>query len=539
MSEPTKATVRERRGISRIWLVPAAAMVLGLWMVVYTWANQGPEVTIVFPTAEGIEAGKTKIKARSVVIGVVTTVVLGEDLKTVEVSAELDLSAERLLREDTEFWVVRARVGSGGVSGVGTILSGGYIELAPGEGKPGRRKYVGLDDVPATPVGTPGLRLALTSDRAGSVSAGNPILYKGFQVGRVETAELDLETQQMRYALFIDAPYDTLVTSATRFWDTSGVSFHAGADGIELSTGSLRSMLMGGIAFGLPEGVMPGSPVENGTAFALSHNQKAVNERPYVKSLPYVVLFESSVRGLQPGAPVDFRGIRVGRVDRILMDEFSREVLEVKGAPIPVLIHLEPGRLLLGDNEQGAALLKRAVEDAVGRGMHASLATGNLLTGGKYISLNTLGPDHADTLGSFAGYETLPTTSTGLEGIAQQVSTLLDKVNQLPIGDVVAGADRSLAQLEGALRELRRLLASDDLQALPASLNATIAELEATLASVSPNAAVDSRLSQTIADLDRTLKAINELVKTLSDKPNSLIFSGSPEQDPSPPAGNP
>lgn len=142
------AKVARRRGVSAIWVVPIVAVLLGAWMVVYTYQNRGAEVTLVFDTAEGIEAGKTKIKALSVELGLVSSVRLGDDQKSVLVVADFVREAEPLLREDTEFWVVRPRVGSGGVSGLGTIVSGAYIELAPGSGKPGRREFVGLDDVP-------------------------------------------------------------------------------------------------------------------------------------------------------------------------------------------------------------------------------------------------------------------------------------------------------------------------------------------------------------------------------------------------------
>ena len=99
------------------------------------------------------------------------------------------------------------------------MLSGGYIQLEPGEGELGRRHFEGLKDVPETPVGTPGLEFSLVSEKAGSVKTGDPILYKGFQVGRVESTDFDVESRQVRHRAFIDFPYDAFVTSATRFWN--------------------------------------------------------------------------------------------------------------------------------------------------------------------------------------------------------------------------------------------------------------------------------------------------------------------------------
>jgi paraquat-inducible protein B len=257
-----KATVSERRRISAIWLVPIVALVLGIWMVIHTLRSQGPEITVVFSSGASIEAGKTKIKFRDVEVGRVESVGLADDHESVVVTARLDKGAAPLLREDTQFWVVRPRVGPGGVSGVGTLLSGGYLQLAPGTGKEGRRDFVGLDEPPVTPAGTPGLHFKLVAEHSGSVGSGAPILYKGFRVGRIESAEFDVASQKMQYGAFIEAPYDELVTSATRFWNASGISVSATADGIQVQTASLEAVLVGGVVFGLPEGVEPGGPVE-------------------------------------------------------------------------------------------------------------------------------------------------------------------------------------------------------------------------------------------------------------------------------------
>ncbi len=420
MSE-TRATVKRRRRIAPIWLVPIVAVLLGLWMVVHSYRSQGPEIAIIFATAEGIEAGKTKIKARSVEVGLVESVELGEDLESVVVKAKLERFATPLLRADTQFWVVRPRIGAAGISGLGTIMSGGYIELAPGTGPEGRRRFNGLEEVPVTPAGTPGLKLELVSERAGSVGAGDPILYRGFEVGRVESAEFDVETQRVRYAAFIEAPYKSLVTTTTRFWNDSGIAFSATADGIEMSTGSLQSLLLGGVSFGVPEGVKPGDPVEGGVAFKLFPDYRSINERPYHHSIEYVVEFARSVRGLRPGAPVEYRGLPAGHVDRLLLEELVAEGGRGEGAPIPVLIRLEPGRLEMGDSQRGAERLSRGIETGVRNGLRATLSTGNLLTGSLYVSLDMY-PDEAPAeLGSFAGHPTIPTISSGLEGIQQQI----------------------------------------------------------------------------------------------------------------------
>ena len=510
-----KPEVSQRRRVSRIWLVPIVALLLGIWLVYWTWHNQGPEITITLDSAESIEAGKTKIKTRSVEVGLVESVGLGEDLQSVVVTARLEPEAAILLREDTQFWVVRVRVGLGGVSGLGTLLSGGYIQLEPGEGAPGRRHFKGLTNVPVTPVGTPGLKFSLVSEKAGGVNTGDPILYKGFQVGRVESADFDVETRQVRHRAFIDAPYDALVTSSTRFWNASGLSFSATADGIELRTGSLQSMLLGGVAFGLPDGVEAGQPVEDGADFALHPDRKSINERPYRHSLEYVVAFDQSVRGLRPGAPVEYRGLPSGRVERLLLDELVAEGGEGgEGRAIPVLVRLEPGRLHLGDSSTGVAALERSIELSVQNGLRATLETGNLFTGSLLVSLDMYPDAKAAELGTFAGRPTIPTIPGGLESIEKKVTQLLDKLNELRLEDVAGSADATLRELTATIAELRAFVASQSVQSLPHSIESSLDEL------------------------DRTLKSVRALAEALENQPSLLIFPSEPTLDPEPKAIN-
>jgi len=525
------ANVSKRKKVSAIWVVPIVAILLGAWMVVYTIRNQGPEITIAFDTAEGIEADKTKIKVRNVTVGIVESVGLGEDLESVVVHARVDNSARPLLRDDTQFWVVRPRIGKGGVSGLGTMLSGGYIQLAPGTGAPKQHHFTGLEDPPVTPVGTPGLNFKLIADRAGSVGAGDPILYEGFTVGRIETATFDVESQKMHYDAFIETPYDALVSSNTRFWNVSGVTFSATAGGIELDVGSLQTVLMGGVTFGLPEGVAKGAVVEPKTRFDIYRNYKAVNARPYRHALEFVARFDQSIRGLKPGAPVEYRGIPVGQVESLLLDEMMEAPEAGTAGRIAVLLRLEPGRLTLPDSQEGTKKLRENLERVVGNGLRASLSSGNLLTGSLYVALDVYPDEPAAEIGSFAGFPTLPTVAGGLEGIQHKVNTLLDKLNALPLDEVAQSAADAVAGMNDIVN-------SRGMQELPASINATLAELRSVLGSVAPGSPMQQRLLRTLTELERAIESMGSLLSTLDDKPSSVIFSREAPRDPEPQAGS-
>ncbi len=524
------AAVSQRRGINPIWLVPIVALALGIWMMIYTLQSQGPEITISFLTAEGLEAGKTKIKLRNVDVGMVEGVRLGDDLESVVVTASLEKEATPLLRDDTQFWVVRPRIGKAGVSGLGTLLSGAYIQLAPGEGVPGKRRFTGLEEPPVTPAGTPGVRVRLTATRAGSVSAGDPVLYKGYSVGRVETEMLDTDAQLMRYEVFIDAPFDELLSMSHRFWDTSGLSIRAGADGVEFDSVALETLLFGGVEVGLPEGVSRGRPVEADATFKLYSSYADVKQRPYRHSIAYVVRFLQSVRGLAPGAPVEYRGIRIGEVQRVMVTELGQSA-EGGGQPIPILIHLEPARLELEDSLEGSENMRTIVETAVAGGLRATLSTGNLLTGSLFVSFDFYPDAERAEMGTFADLRTIPTIESGLAGIEQRLTTFLDKLNDLPLEGAVAEAQQTLASID-------RLVGGEGMQELPATLDATLVELRGALASVSSDSELQVRLLPLISELDRTLASLRGVLDTLNEQPNALIFNRAYREDPRPPAGS-
>jgi paraquat-inducible protein B len=524
------ATVDRKRSINPIWFVPIIALAIGVWMLIYTIQSQGPEITIVFSTAKGIEAGKTKIKLRNVDVGMVDSAVLGDDLDSVVVTASLEKAAKDLLREGTQFWVVRPRMGKGGVSGLSTLLSGGYIQLAPGQGARGVREFVGLEEPPVTPAGTPGITVMLTAEKAGSVNAGDPLLFKGYQVGRVESESFDIEKKLMTYRVFIEAPYDQLLTTTHRFWDVSGISVKAGADGIQADSVALETLLIGGVEVGRPIGIEPGALAEEGDVYKLYDNYESVNQRPYRHAIEYVVRFSQSVRGLRPGAPVEFRGLPLGQVERVMLSEMSRSIA-VGGQPIPVLLRLEPGRFVLSDSADGVETMKDTIEGSVKAGLRATLSTGNLLTGSLYVSMDFFPNADPEELGSYAGRATIPTISSGLEGIQQKLTIFLDKLNNLPLEGTVAEANNTLASID-------RLIAGEGMQSLPASLDETLHELRETLASMSADSELQARLLPTITELERTLGSLRQVLETLEEQPNALIFNRSHREDPRPPAGS-
>jgi paraquat-inducible protein B len=231
-----------------VWVVPIAAVVIGISLLIRNWENAGPRITISFLSGEGVQVGKTLIKYRDVTVGRVSSVGLSDDRQTVLVSADLSKDAESLLKADTQFWIVRPRIGVGSVSGLDTLLSGVYIGMKTRAATLRERVFVGLENPPALSHGPRGRELQLHAARAGSLSVGAPAYFRQFQVGRVIDENL-LPDGSTRVTVFVDAPNDAFVKPVTRFWNASGIDLRLGADGLSVQTESLAAVLAGGIAF--------------------------------------------------------------------------------------------------------------------------------------------------------------------------------------------------------------------------------------------------------------------------------------------------
>lgn len=334
------AEVARSRGISIVWLAPLVAAAIGIWLAYTTLQERGPTITITFDTAEGLEAGKTKIKYKDVEVGTVGQVRIGDDLKQIVVTAQMTKGAEGYLAEGTRFWVVSPRLGAGGVSGLSTLISGVYIGVDPKQGEL-TTDFVGLAEPPLITSGTPGRQYVLHADRLGSISRGSPVYFRGIDVGQVVDYALADDDLSLDITVFVRAPHDRLVQADSRFWNASGFRASIGASGVQVETESVQSLLSGGVAFDTPMSAQPGEPSAENTVFSLYDSFESVTAAGFTQKIPYTVYFEDSVRGLSPGAPVEFRGMRVGTVKdvKLLIDAADDRIR------IPVTIEIEPQRI--------------------------------------------------------------------------------------------------------------------------------------------------------------------------------------------------
>ncbi|WP_338882704.1 intermembrane transport protein PqiB [Xenorhabdus sp. TH1] len=536
----TQARIRKIKSWSPVWIVPIITVLIGAWILFYHFSHQGPEVTLITSNAEGIEAGKTKIKSRSVDVGVVESVSLSENLGQVIIKARLNDGMNRLLRTDSAFWVVKPQIGREGVSGLSTLLSGVFIELQPGTQGEEETLFSLLDAPPLASPDAKGIRLILTNETAGRLTPGDPVLFRGYRVGSVEAGTFDPTSRLVRYQIFVKSPYDALLTTNVRFWKDSGVTFDMSSQGIRVEMASLSTLFGGGVSFDVPKGWELGNPVQEKEIFKLYDSEKSIQNALYTEHTDFLLFFSDSVRGLQQGAPVEFRGIRVGTVARVpFYSEDIKQRID-NDFRIPVLIHVEPGRFV---KELGNGFnTDKELKEIIARGLRATLKPGNLLTGALFIDLDFF-TNEKPWKGPYetAGYKVLPTVSSGLAQIQQKFTTMLDKINNMPIEPVLVQATQTLKESQRAIQtahktmdELNRILASKEAQELPKDIQNTLYELNRSMQGIQPGSPAYSKLMDNMQQLEQVLRELQPVLKTLNKKSNALVFEAEAIKDPEP-----
>jgi len=524
---PEPDIVRPRRWLpSLVWIVPLVAALIGVALVVKSVVQRGPTITISFTSADGLEPGKTKVKYKEVDIGSVRSIKLSPNLTHVLVTVELTKDAEAFAVKDSRFWVVRARIGASGVSGLSTLLSGSYIGADPGRSSETTSDFVGLDSPPAVTIDEKGHRYTLHSETLGSLDIGTPIFYRRIQVGQVTGYSLDKDGTGVTVGVFVSAPYDQYVGTNTRWWHASGVDVRLDSNGIKVNTQSLATIVVGGLAFQTPPGQSSGPQAPDNSTFSLAADETEAMREPDGAPLRVVMYFNQSLRGLSVGSPVDFRGIALGQVTDIGIVYDPKE----RNFTMPVTMDLYPLRLArharsetpAPGTPQGHDLLKRLVE----RGLRGQLRTGNLLTGQLYVALDIFpkaGPAKANL---DRDPIELPTVPNSLEELQLQVADIAKKLDKIPF-------DQIGTNLNESIKNANQLFGQVNNEVLP-QLRGTLSEAQKTFgaaqATLQQDSPLQSDVHQAMQELTRTLQSLNSLSDYLERHPESLLRGKSGDQ---------
>jgi len=520
---PRPVLRKRRTNASLIWLVPVLAAIVGASLVVSSWLQAGPDITISFESAQGLAAGKTPVKYKDVVIGKVDKIRLSGDRSHVLVKVALEKSAKAFATTGTRYWVVRPRIGLGGVSGVDTLFSGAYIGADTGDSSAEEDEFKGLETPPAVTHGEPGKSYTLHADDLGSLDIGSPVYFRRIQVGRVVSYQLDKDGKGVSLAVFIDSPNDRFVDTDTRFWNASGVDVSLGANGLKLNAQSLATVLAGGLAFQDPNGPHDATPAADGASFRLFNDEATAMAPPDGEPHYIRMRFDQSLRGLAVGAPVEFLGMNFGHVVSVRMDydEKTQRFPFIVGAVIyPERLGQANAKLVAlarknGDNADISHMVGKLVE----HGLRAQARTGNLLTGQLYIALDFL--PHA----AKANYDPdarpleIPTAPGSFDKLQEQMVDIVGKLDKIPFDQIGNHLNDSLASLDATLKQVNG-------QTLPA-LNGTLGDARKTLGTANNTLSADSPLQQnlgsTLQEVQRAMRSLRVLTDYLGVHPESLL----------------
>jgi paraquat-inducible protein B len=308
--------IEPQRRIAPIWLLPILALLVGGWLVWRSLLDMGPKIEIELENGDGIIANQTQIHYKGIAVGVVKSLEPKDDLAAVIARVELDKHiAKRLggVPKDAQFWLVQPQVTLGGISGLNTIFSGNYIEMAlPTDGAPSASAeksdyFVALKSAPPLSQSVPGLHIKFRTDKLGSVSVGSPVFARQIQIGSVKTVSMAPDNSGVLIDAHILPEYAHLVHRSSRFWNASGVRIDAGLAGLRVQTESIASLLAGGISLGPTDETAPQS--QNGDQFYLYQDFEAAEAGSFVN-----VQFPDASNLVKGVTRVVYRGITVGKL---------------------------------------------------------------------------------------------------------------------------------------------------------------------------------------------------------------------------------
>jgi paraquat-inducible protein B len=488
---------RHRRSSQLIWIIPIIAFIIGISLAVRVYLEKGPVITISFPSGEGIEAGKTKIKYKDVQIGLVKSITISKDRSKVLVTADIARDAEGFLNTDTRFWVVKARITGSSISGLGTLTAGTYIGMDVGTSTETSSSFKGLATPPAVTMDIPGSQFILHADDVGSLSAGSLLFYRHLQVGEIVSSDLDKEGDTVILQVFVRSPYDKFVRNNTRFWHSSGIDFKLDANGLRVNTESMISILMGGIAFDTPLDAEDMPQAEKNHHFTLFSTKDVAMKQPDSIVENYRLVFRESIRGLAVGAPVEMKGLTIGEVTKIKAELTKGSnnlamLVNIRFYPERIKPH-KPGISDQLKSESSRKLLNSMVKN----GLRAQLKSGSLLTGQMYVALDFFDDLPPAKINWNGNPPELPTTVGMMAQFQGSLMKIVAKLEKMPLEQMAGDVQTTIKTLDTTLKSADKLLKNIDTNIVP----------EARLV-----------MEETRKTLDGANKALNEVKQTISSE---------------------
>ncbi len=526
-----EAVVRKSKGIQIIWIIPIVAALVGSWLWYRALQEQGPIITISFSTAEGLEAEKTKIKYKDLEVGKVSDITLDPSLDFVVVTAEMAPWAKDYMVDKTNFWVVKPRIGAGGISGLSTVISGAYIGIDIAASGTPAEHFTGLEELPPRPANAKGLRVKLRSNTMGSISQGTGISHLQIKMGSVDSYTFLQDEELIEFELYIEPEYAGLVRKNTRFWNASGADVQLSSEGFDIHMESLEALLTGGIAFGPAPQEHVGAPAESGDVFTLMKSKSAAQE---VNTDPRrtIAYFNEPIGGLAVGSDVEFQGIVIGKVLAVDV-EFDRETAKFR---MPVIVETYKNRLVTTELDEDVSF-EAHLKSLADRGMRAQLGPANLVTGARGIQVvfDTSSPaKYSENDSGLPEIPTIPSTGEALKDMMLQLPTIIAdlKTTVNGVSEIVnsPGTQKTLESVQQATASLEAVLMEVRQESGPmmASVKTTVEDLQKLIDNVNSIAAsVGADTPELLGTIQSVAAAANKLLET-SEQSMAVLSTGMP-----------
>lgn len=533
MEENNRATLVKSHKFSMVWLVPALAFIVTALLIISYSFDRGTYITLISEDASGIEAGKTLVKYRAVTVGNIDTIGLTEDKKFVQMKVRIYPDEKDLLRADTKFYLVKPRVQLSNITGLDTLFTGNYIQLVAGTADENGDTFELEDKVPATVKDPNALILTLTSTHGRRITEGDPVTYRGFVVGTVNSAELDPDSGLISYRVSIESKYRSLVGNESVFWINSGLDFSFGMSGISFRTENLQNLLSGGITF--DNFNEHGKTIENGSIVPLYENFTAaasgiLEDRPH-----FVIMLDTRIGALKTGSVVKLKGIEIGRVTESPWFDDPVSVIR-NNSIIPVRFALSVKGI---KDETLVSNAKRALSDGK---LCASVISSSVLAANDVISLSLSDKKGKCNTGVrlYRGDLVIPVLEA--RSLSDQIAALGEQISKLDFEGISQDVKQDLQTLNGLMKELTASSQKFNQSTVMAETSKILAELRNTLEAVNGNSEnvqdnVVSDIRALLSNMSQVLNEIRPAMDSVGQKPNSLIF-GNDSDDPIPGSGD-
>lgn len=223
----------------------------------------------------------------------------------------------------------------------------------------------------------------------------------------------------------------------------------------------------------------------------------------------FVMYFEGSVKGLNIGSAVMFRGVKIGSVTDIVLHTDPNDLT----VEIPVFIEVDPERF----EQVGEARSKRRTEEEIKilieHGLRGQLQMQSMVTGQLMIELDFHPEKPARLVGTDTRYAEIPTIRTGLQQLSQTIQNLPihDMVNNLT--SALKGIERAVnsPEIGKGMKNMNETL--QDIQRLAESLDRSIAE----------NSALPYQLTKAMEEVSGAARSVRVLADYLEQHPDALL----------------